>query len=220
MATVSIRRGDTMYGIAKRNNLSLARLRRANPGVNPRALQVGQRIKLPSASDGFDAAPAPRRATARVATAASSKGAAVTGVQQSATRAAQRVPYRNGRIPSNALTNVGGGHKMYGDAAKAYTQMRDAARRAGVNIKLTDSYRTYASQVDVAKRKGIYGVRQPNGKLGLAARPGTSNHGLGKAVDVNLEASPGASRWLRDNAARFGFKTIPREPWHWEYKGS
>lgn len=128
------------------------------------------------------------------------------------------MPYANGRIPSSALTSVGGGHKMYGDAARAFTQMRDAARRDGVNIKLTDSYRTYAAQVDVARRKGIYGVRQPNGKLGLAARPGTSNHGLGRAVDVNLGASPGASQWLRANAGRFGFKTIPREPWHWEFK--
>ncbi|MBE2251916.1 MAG: D-alanyl-D-alanine carboxypeptidase family protein [Myxococcus sp.] len=106
---------------------------------------------------------------------------------------------------------------MYGDAARAFSQMRDAARRDGVNIKLTDSYRSYSAQVDVARRKGIYGVRQPNGKLGLAARPGTSNHGLGRAVDVNLGASPGASQWLRANAARFGFKTIPREPWHWEF---
>lgn len=222
MATVSIRRGDTLYGIARRNNLSLARLRQANPGVNPRSLKVGQRIKLPGASDGFDAAPAARvrRSTATPpATGARGRSATVTQPQRTATTAAQRVPYRNGRIPANALTDVGGGHRMYGDAARAYTQMRDAARRDGVNIRLTDSYRTYAAQVDVARRKGIYGVRQPNGKLGLAARPGTSNHGLGRAVDVNLGASPGANAWLRANGARFGFRTIPREAWHWEYRG-
>ena len=63
------------------------------------------------------------------------------------------------------------------------------------------------------------GVRQPNGRLGLAARPGTSNHGLGRAVDVNLGTSPGASDWLRKNGARYGFHTIPREPWHWEFRG-
>ncbi len=107
---------------------------------------------------------------------------------------------------------------MYGNAARAYKDMTTAARRDGVNIRLTDSYRSYAQQVDVARRKGIYGVRQPNGRLGLAARPGTSNHGLGSAVDVNLGASPGAGAWLRANASRYGFRTIPREPWHWEYK--
>ena len=60
---------------------------------------------------------------------------------------------------------MGGGHQLYGNAARACSQMRDAARRDGVNIRLTDSYRSYAAQVDVARRKGIYGVRQPNGRL-------------------------------------------------------
>ncbi len=217
--SVSIRRGDTLSAIAQRNRISLTSLRSANPGVNARKLQIGQKIALPHHHDGFDATPArparrpaaPPRATRHPGTTRTTPGAS--------TRAADRVPYRNGRIPSGALTNVGGGHKMYGNAARAYTQMRDAARRDGVNIRLTDSYRSYPAQVDVARRKGIYGVRQPNGRLGLAARPGTSNHGLGKAVDVNLGASRGAGAWLRANASRFGFKTIPREPWHWEFKG-
>jgi zinc D-Ala-D-Ala carboxypeptidase len=206
MTTVSVRRGDTLSEIAQRQGISLASLRRANPGVNPRALQIGQRLQLPGSRDAFDSG---RRNVA---------GRDDSFVASNRTPAG-RSPYPNGRIPSSALTNVGGGHKLYGDAARAYMQMRDAARRDGVNLRLTDSYRSYAAQVDVARRKGIYGVRQPNGRLGLAARPGTSNHGLGRAVDVNLDASPGASRWLRENAARFGFRTIPREPWHWEYRG-
>lgn len=216
MATVSVRRGDTMYGIAKQRGIALARLRAANPGVNPRSLKVGQRLTLPGSRDTFEPTTS-RRTRAPATPAPRARGTTRTQPQATATRASQRVPYANGRIPSSALTSIGGGHKMYGDAARAFTQMRDAARRDGVNIRLTDSYRSYAAQVDVARRKGIYGVRQPNGKLGLAARPGTSNHGLGRAVDVNLGASPGASQWLRANAARFGFKTIPREPWHWEF---
>ena len=216
MTTLSIRRGDTLWALARRNHVTLDRLRQANPNVNPRSLKVGQRIKLPGAWDGFDA---PARTRTPTGTRPRQADTAVTRPQRTATTASQRVPYRNGRIPSNALTDVGGGHRMYGDAAKAYKQMRDAARRDGVNIKLTDSYRSYPAQVDVARRKGIYGVRQPNGKLGLAARPGTSNHGLGRAVDVNLGASPGASAWLKANGARFGFHTIPREAWHWEFRG-
>ena len=218
-SSVSIRRGDTLSAIAQRNRISLTSLRGANPGLNARKLQIGQRIALPHHHDRFEAAPArPARQPSTPPRARQPEGATRT-TPGASTRAADRVPYRNGRIPSGALTDVGGGHRMYGNAARAYTQMRDAARRAGVNIRLTDSYRSYAGQVDVARRKGIYGVRQPNGRLGLAARPGTSNHGLGKAVDVNLGASPGASAWLRANASRFGFKTIPREPWHWEFSG-
>ena len=218
-SSVSIRRGDTLSAIAQRNRISLTSLRGANPGLNARKLQIGQRIALPHHHDRFEAAPTrPARRPSTPPRTKHTKGTTRT-TPGASTRAADRVPYRNGRIPSGALTDVGGGHRMYGNAARSYTQMRDAARRDGVNIRLTDSYRTYAAQVDVARRKGIYGVRQPNGRLGLAARPGTSNHGLGKAVDVNLSASPGASAWLRANASRFGFKTIPREPWHWEFSG-
>lgn len=216
--SVTIRRGDTMSALAQRNRISLAAFRAANPGVNPRKLQVGQRLQLPQLRDGFEASrTTPARRPAPQVPAPRATGTTRT-TPGATTRATDRVPYRNGRIPSNALTDVGGGHKMYGRAAQAYRDMTAAARRAGVNIRLTDSYRSYAAQVDVARRKGIYGVRQPNGRLGLAARPGTSNHGLGAAVDVNLGASPGASAWLRANASRFGFRTIPREPWHWEYK--
>jgi zinc D-Ala-D-Ala carboxypeptidase len=218
-ASVTIRRGDTMSAIAQRNRISLSSFRAANPGVNPRKLQVGQRLQLPQLRDGFDAPRTPARQPAARQPATTPRSTGTTRTTPGATtRATDRVPYRNGRIPANALTDVGGGHRMYGHAARAFTDMRAAARRDGVNIRLTDSYRSYAGQVDVARRKGIYGVRQPNGRLGLAARPGTSNHGLGAAVDVNLPASPGASAWLRANAARFGFRTIPREPWHWEYK--
>jgi LAS superfamily LD-carboxypeptidase LdcB len=214
--SVTIRRGDTLSAIAQRNRISLASLRSANPGVNARKLQIGQRLQLPHHHhDGFEAAPA-RPARTPAATPRSTGTTRTT--PGATTRATDRVPYRNGRIPSNALTDVGGGHKLYGHAARAFLEMKAAARRDGVNLRLTDSYRTYAAQVDVARRKGIYGVRQPNGRLGLAARPGTSNHGLGAAVDVNLGASPGAERWLRANAAQFGYRTIPREPWHWEYK--
>ena len=73
---------------------------------------------------------------------------------------------------------------------------------------------TYEAQVDVARRKGLYS------QGGLAAQPGTSNHGWGKAVDLgggaNNNRTP-ENNWLRSNAPRFGFTTIAREPWHWEW---
>lgn len=43
-----IQSGDTLSGIAKRYGLTLSRLQQANPTVNPRALQIGQRIVIPS----------------------------------------------------------------------------------------------------------------------------------------------------------------------------
>ena len=43
----TIRKGDTLSGIAKRNGTTVAALQRANPGLSPRRLMPGKRIKLP-----------------------------------------------------------------------------------------------------------------------------------------------------------------------------
>ncbi|MCK2183239.1 LysM peptidoglycan-binding domain-containing protein [Halomonas getboli] len=45
---VTIQRGDTLGEIARRADVPLVRLRRFNPGVDPRGLAVGQRILVPS----------------------------------------------------------------------------------------------------------------------------------------------------------------------------
>ncbi len=45
---VTIQRGDTLGEIARRAEVPLVRLRRFNPGVDPRGLAVGQRILVPS----------------------------------------------------------------------------------------------------------------------------------------------------------------------------
>ena len=120
--------------------------------------------------------------------------------------------YGNGRIPSSKLESIGvGGHKLAGPAASAYKRMSADAAKAGVKIGVTDSYRSYAAQVDVARRKGLY----KHG--GLAATPGTSKHGWGLAVDVKVDRA--GQNWLQKNASQYGFHTIPREPWHWEYRG-
>lgn len=42
-----IRRGDTFYSIARRFRVSLPALTRANPGVNPGRLQIGQLVCIP-----------------------------------------------------------------------------------------------------------------------------------------------------------------------------
>ena len=124
--------------------------------------------------------------------------------------------YVNGFLPPEALCplSVGSGHRLRADAAKAFNRMaRDH------DVCLTDSYRSYAAQVDV------YG-RKPD----LAAVPGTSNHGLGVAVDlcggVQSFGTP-AYRWMKANAPRYGWVhpswaepggSRP-EPWHWEFVG-
>jgi hypothetical protein len=52
-----------------------------------------------------------------------------------------------------------------------------------------------------------------------AASPGTSNHGLGLAVDFDQGQLDSWLQWLRDNAARFGFvDEVSSEDWHWSYR--
>jgi hypothetical protein len=124
----------------------------------------------------------------------------------------------NGNLDDAQLIAVGGGrHRLQPSAAAAYEAMVQAAKADGVSWSITDSYRPYAAQVKVAQEKGLYS------QGGLAARPGTSNHGWGTALDLGGGANSRGTKqndWLMANAGRFGFSTIPREPWHWEYKGS
>jgi zinc D-Ala-D-Ala carboxypeptidase len=123
--------------------------------------------------------------------------------------------YQNGQLPDSVLEPIGqGSHRLWGPAAESWKGAIAAAAADGIDLKITDSYRTYAEQVDLAKRKGLY----QNG--GLAAVPGTSNHGWGLAVDVNID-NPQVLDWLHTNGWKFGFvEAVKREPWHWEYRPS
>ena len=66
-----------------------------------------------------------------------------------------------------------------------------------MKIGITDSYRSYDEQVDVARRKGLYS------QGGLAAKPGTSEHGWGMATDLDLNSK--AQAWMRANGEKYGF---------------
>jgi cell wall-associated NlpC family hydrolase len=130
--------------------------------------------------------------------------------------------YPNGLIPPSAMCPLDvGGHQLRCDAAAAYRAMSAAfAADMGSPICITDSYRTYASQVR------LYGE-----KPALAAVPGTSNHGWGLAVDlcggIQTFGTPQYA-WLVANAGRYGWLHPTwadpgngrEEPWHWEYAGT
>lgn len=119
--------------------------------------------------------------------------------------------YGNGKVPSDALMQLSGSsHKLWEPAGQAFEQLRASAAADGVKIGINDAYRSYPDQVDMAERKGLY----ING--GLAAVPGTSDHGWGTALDLSLDSQ--AQSWMQSNAKKFGFvDSTPREPWHWVY---
>lgn len=129
--------------------------------------------------------------------------------------------HRNGLLPLSALCPVDRGLHLRCDAAESFRAMSAAhAQTFGRRLCITDGYRTLAAQIDVKRRKP-----------GLAATPGTSNHGWALAVDlcggVERFGTP-AHRWMQLNAGRFGW-VHPRwaqqggsrpEAWHWEYAGA
>jgi hypothetical protein len=120
----------------------------------------------------------------------------------------------NGQLPDSLLSSIGQGEfRLAKPAADAFIRLVNAAKRDGVTFGVNDAYRSYAEQVDIAARKGIYG------QGGLAAVPGTSNHGWGLATDLELDDR--AQAWMEENAWRYGyFNDVPGESWHWTYRAS
>lgn len=163
-----------------------------------------------STGSAFDLLLAQAQAATSTTPAAATSGAFTLNAQGIPTDLAA---YGNGKVPTEALSSVGQtGHKLWTPAAASFEKLLTAARADGVDIGITDSYRTYESQVDLAQRKGLYS------EGGLAAKPGTSDHGWGLSLDLKLD-SP-ALAWMRANGAQFGFaEDVPREPWHWTFQG-
>ncbi|HEY3558349.1 MAG TPA: peptidoglycan DD-metalloendopeptidase family protein [Kribbella sp.] len=126
--------------------------------------------------------------------------------------------YSNGMIPASKLCAIGGGHMLRCDAAAEYLKLAAAYRgQFGKSLCITDSYRSYASQVSLYQRK-------PS----LAALPGTSNHGWGVAVDlcggIDRYNTP-QYLWMKAHAPAYGWVHPAwaepgrnrEEPWHWEF---
>lgn len=126
---------------------------------------------------------------------------------------AELVAFGNGRVPDDALVPIGvGHHQLWGPAAEAFVSMRARAGAEGIDIGVTDSYRSLHDQEHLAATKGIYG------QGGLAAVPGTSNHGWGRSLDLDV-GDRATLDWLRANGPSFGFhEDVPGEPWHWTYR--
>lgn len=118
--------------------------------------------------------------------------------------------YRSGRpYPIDVITI--GGKPMTKATGHAFLRMQREADQAGVYLGLTSGFRTNAEQTYLYNCYVSGSCNNGN----LAAYPGYSNHQSGVAVDLTT------SSWLAANASRFGFaRTVPSEPWHYEYTGS
>ena len=96
-----------------------------------------------------------------------------------------------------------------------------AAKEDGVEISSSQGYRDLGSE-DEGCSKGFTQwcawKKYKSGTGALAAKPGTSNHGLGLAVDINKCKRGGKVHdWLTKNAEKFNFFPFSKESWHWTY---
>lgn len=127
--------------------------------------------------------------------------------------------YPAGQIDVSQTVKVGNAY-LRKDAGQAFMQMAQAFRSAtGKQLGITEGWRSYDRQVK------LYNDYR-NGRGNLAAKPGTSTHGKGTAVDMNGMGALGSAsfRWLQQNAPKFGYSwtggTFSQiEPWHWDYRG-
>jgi D-alanyl-D-alanine carboxypeptidase len=151
-------------------------------------------------------------------------------------------PAQNGRLPDTDLTTVTPSCRIANDVAGPLRDLMAAASADGIAVqpetssylqpyfpgieppRLTSCYRDYDMQVWWHDFYCFFG------RCELAAVPGTSVHGWGRAVDFEdgageLTFASAGYAWLQANAGRFGFfhpgwaepvGSSP-EPWHWEH---
>lgn len=160
--------------------------------------------------------------------------------------------FENGQLPSSILVQVslpgGISGQLLAPVAEHLTLMGEVIR-SDIGVVLTatsngDLYRTLSAQESLFRQRyspvwiSGHPTKQWNGRtwylksdpgtgkfVAEAATPGTSNHGWGRAIDLDelvngnrVGLSARALQWLIDNAHRFGFSfELQREPWHVRY---
>lgn len=143
----------------------------------------------------------------------------------------------NSRFSSNAESS------KYFDsrAIKYFEDMCKAALEDNITLISVSSYRTYAYQntlhnnrIQRCINEGLSEEEAKRVAATIVAKPGTSEHHLGLAVDINEVEErfdkTDAFKWLQKNAADYGFvmrypkdkqniTKIIYEPWHYRYVG-
>ena len=144
------------------------------------------------------------------------------------------------------LTKVRTGHYVDSRIYDALQQMLGDARAAGVSPVICSSYRTWAgqtklfnNQVQVWKAWGYIGKAAEDKAATWVARPGTSEHQTGLALDIvdagyqglyAAQANTATQKWLMAHCAEYGFilrypkdkvdiTGVNYEPWHYRYVG-
>ena len=123
----------------------------------------------------------------------------------------------NGRLRANELSTIAGGGRLAVPAARswnAFARMMKAEH--GFSVQVNDSYRPLGARGDLAAGRWSQWAAWERYQQGgnLAARPGTSNHGLGRALDL----APDTISAVASHGDKFGWNhahtDAPSESWH------
>ena len=139
------------------------------------------------------------------------------------------------------LTELSNGQKVDSRIYPYLQEMFDAARAEGVYPVVREGYRTEEEQKEILDDKiqtyinqGYSQSRAERTAKEWVALPGTSEHQLGIAVDINADKSKCSNEevyaWLAENAYKYGFilryplgkqeiTGTSYEPWHYRYVG-
>lgn len=139
------------------------------------------------------------------------------------------------------LTELSNGEKVDSRIYPDLQEMFDDARAAGLQLYVRDGYRTAEIQqrildekIEAYRNEGYSDSEADELAKEWVAVPGTSEHQLGLAVDINADTSQSTSdevyTWLANNSYKYGFinryptdKTeitgVIYEPWHYRYVG-
>jgi D-alanyl-D-alanine carboxypeptidase len=128
-----------------------------------------------------------------------------------------------------------------------YTEMSNQAKQDGIELWVSSAYRSFERQTELFENRkaanladGMSEDEAIAATLQYTNRPGTSEHHTGLALDIvtpsyqNLDAGyaeTAAAKWLKENAAEYGFilrypegkeslTQVEFEPWHYRYVGT
>ena len=165
--------------------------------------------------------------------------------------------YRNGRLPADALVLIESspGCLIEKEAAEAWLLMVSTAAADGIEFTPSWCYRNLATQKRTYRRNcPLVPVEppaaaeeqeedeaaEPAEPVAMArvcspptAKPGNSNHGWGRAVDITVDGrlmtcASEEFDWLQENAHLYGWVhpgwaacgEPKQEAWHWEWGGT
>ena len=143
---------------------------------------------------------------------------------------------------SVSLTELSNGQKVDSRIYPYLQEMFDEMKADGIYPIVREGYRTAEEQEKIFNEKvqaymneGYFRTRAERIAKEWVALPGTSEHQLGIAVDINADKAHSANdevyEWLAENAYKYGFiLRYPQgkeditgtgyEPWHYRYVGA